>query len=503
MSGGRNSEASAVAALALAIHRSPARYTELLRGDTPLPASVSVLLRLAGGTAASDLDPALASLAPESELRQSALFFIEQVLFQRDANHYRVLGLNPGAAQEQIKENHRLLMRLFHPDRETQPDERREQFATRANLAYNTLRDAGSRADYDTTLKPQSVHSTHSAQAPRAPHRVPAAGWRRMPEPESFWTVRIYPLLMRYLPQWVLAGTALVSLSIVGAVYLSNPPVHLQQASTPTAGDFPGQAAYDKAAPEPRVDVAAGNTTGLDDVVAQFERRIAAAGQVFSAGRAPRDGAADARGHTQMQGEEPAHSRPASVRPQQGNAQPTSEQTPLPRPVQQPAAVEAAAAPIRASAVVVQPAVPASPPPVVAQAAAAAPAPVAEPPAQPLPDPNSLLSRFLAAYERGDMQACMSLLDEELRADTGGKSELRREYDALFRSTDLRHIDILSMNWSRDGEFIRGEGRYRATVMRKGETLLRTQDGLVRVEMVRRGGTALISELRYLAGSRS
>ena len=114
-----------------------------------------------------------------------------------------------------------------------------------------------------------------------------------------------------------------------------------------------------------------------------------------------------------------------------------------------------------------------------------------------------MLARFLEAYERGDVQACMALLDEGLQADAGGKSELRREYDALFKGTDLRHVKILSMNWSRDGEFIRGEGRYRSTHMRKGETLLRTQDGQVRVEFVRRGNGALISELHYLAGGRS
>ena len=138
-------------------------------------------------------------------------------------------------------------------------------------------------------------------------------------------------------------------------------------------------------------------------------------------------------------------------------------------------------------------AVPPTPVPVVEAAA---------PRAAP-PDPNALLARFLEAYERGDIQACMALLDEDVRVDAGSKSELRREYDLLFRSTDLRHIKVTNMNWSRDGEFIRGQGRYRATFMRKGETVLRTQDGQVRVELVRRGSSALINELHYLASSRS
>lgn len=145
-----------------------------------------------------------------------------------------------------------------------------------------------------------------------------------------------------------------------------------------------------------------------------------------------------------------------------------------------------------------------SPRPTVA-AAVPAPtsAPAIEPPPPVLPDPNTLLTRFLGAYERGDMQTCMALLDEAARTDAGSKSELRRDYDALFRSTDLRHIKVTSMIWLREGDTIRGEGQYRATMMRKGETLLKTQSGQIRVELVRRGGTALINELYYLADNKS
>jgi hypothetical protein len=522
MSGGRISEVVSIATQALEVHCQPARHAELLRGFAPLPPGVSALLRLAGGTALDELDPWLASLAPEGELRRAALFFIEHVLFQRDASHYRVLGLNRDASHEQIKEHHRLLMRLFHPDRESHLSEQREQYATRANLAYNILRDADSRADYDGTLKAQAAPSRPSAAAARTAQPVRRSvprTWRQRPEPDSFWTVRVYPLLMRYLPQWVLAGTALVSVTLVGAVYLFNPRVELSPlpAEAGVAADPEHSAALGKAT-EPAVQIAAADVSGLDAVADQLEGRDTAAGQVLASPQpvvpesakpaprpapakvvmvdAPRTKPAPPVGSIAAQ---PAPVKSAPVKPISAMTEPRPEIV----AVAVPAAVAHAAAQDTTRS--------ASPPAAMSEAAtqpvAAAmrvSAPAAEPALQPtLPDPNTLMSRFLEAYERGDVQTCMSLLDDGLRSNAGGKPELRREYDSLFRGTDLRHVKILTMSWSRDGEFIRGVGRYRSTLMRKGETLLQTQDGQVRVEMVRRGNSAVINELYYIAGGRS
>lgn len=514
MIGASNGEASVIAAMALEFHRSPTKFPELLRGNARLPGSINNLLRLAGGTALEELDPSLASVAPESQLRTAALFFIEQVLMQREASHYRVLGLNHDASNEQIKEHHRLLMRLFHPDRESLVDQRRDQFATRVNLAYNTLRDAAQRNSYDATLKTQTTSPIQSARRP------PPMIRRRMAAPESFWTVRVYPVLMRYLPQWVLAGTAFVSFVVVGAVYLFNPPVNLQQTQVASVGEsenvfsnVPTTATV--------VDAARNEADRLDEVVAQFERRIAAAGQALS------DSFSSSK-HEQVELPAEATNKhasskmpqvPASSQPAPNTMLKAAEAMPV-KPVQkafadpEPSVAQILIAPKSEPVASIsyqnpqtstQPKAASAPSPVHADASSSVSQAVTEsaPARVVLPDPNSLLARFLVAYERGDMQACMALLDEGLRADAGGKTELGREYEALFRGTDLRHVRILSMSWTRDGEFIRGEGRYRSTLMRKGETLLRSQDGQLRVEFVRRGNTALISELYYLAGSRS
>lgn len=512
MSAARQGEALAVVELALAVYRQPARHAELLRGNGALPSGLAVLLRLAGGTEAQELDHGLAALAPESELRKAALFFVEEVLFQREASYYRVLGLNQGATAEQIKEHHRLLMRLFHPDRSTQGDERREHFATRANLAYNTLRDAESRSRYDESLRPPPVSRMqtprHAAPGPRRPVR----------EPDSYWAIHVYPKLMRHLPQWVLAGTALVSVTVVGAVYLFNPPVALPHAEpAPSLAHVEARPATMKA------------TAGDEATADKFESRLIEAGQAADVAAAK-----PARAVAPPTVQE-LPSRPAAVAaagspnpaPMQPRRQPLpvapvaapqtktgSPATAKPVPPVQPTAVSKAAAVPAVSPMTPPQSAMVKPAPAVQVAAApqaaaepvrasvdAAP-PVEAPPSAlraELPDPNTLLAKFLEAYEKGDMQTCMALLDDGMRA----KPELRREYDALFRNTDLRHVKVLNMNWSREGDSIRGEGQYRSTMMRKGETVLRSQGGQIRIELVRRGGTALINDLQYIASSRS
>jgi hypothetical protein len=138
--------------------------------------------------------------------------------------------------------------------------------------------------------------------------------------------------------------------------------------------------------------------------------------------------------------------------------------------------------------------VPAQPAPLRANEEAARPA---------QPDPEATLAQFMASFERGDTQAFMALFDEVAIGRAGGKPNIRREHESLFRSTELRHITIDGMAWSREGDWIRGEGRYRTTLMRKGELVLRTETGVFRIQLVRHGDQALIMGLDLQPGGRS
>jgi hypothetical protein len=453
MAPGRTSFATGIVALALAFHRAPVKHPDLLHGRTPLPAGLAVLLKLAGG---SQPDPEFAALAGPDELRAAALFFVEQVLLHHDASHYRVLGLEPGASTEQIKEHHRLLMRVFHPDRERHDGDWKDAFATRINLAYTHLHEPAARRRYDATLQATPRQGT-STPVHRPAHHAKPPRLRGLP-----------PRLRRYLPQWVLAGTAIFAVAVVGAIYLNNPRLpaaRLARAPLPVQGPLPAGTPPPAAAA--RKPAPASEAPAKPVVAAAEAQQAPAPDPAQPIGRAAPPAVAEALAPSAQpaRGAVIQVARP-SVSPQPAPAAPTAQTAP---PFARPA-----------------------PAPVVA----AAPQPAQL-------DPNATLERFMSTYERGDTPGFMALFDEVAIGNAGGKPQIRRDHEALFRSTDLRHIDIEEMAWAQEGDWLRGKGRYRTTLMRKGELQLQTEAGLIRIELLRRGDQALIMALDYQPGERS
>ena len=244
MSGGGNATDDCVS-LAIAFHQAPGRFSDLLHGRAELPKGIGKLLRLAGGAEAEGVNGQ--AFVPAAEIRQAARFFIEQVLLAHEADHYRVLGVRPDASLEEIKEHHRLLMRVFHPDREgAAEDGWSEDFATRINLAYTALRQPQARAAYDAARRQAQTQQTQKQQKPR-----PSAPWRR-PEAQEGAGFRLPPAVARNLPQLVLGGFALLASLAVGVVYLTRPP-----AGAIGAGDDYGQGLPREAAAPSRHENAA------------------------------------------------------------------------------------------------------------------------------------------------------------------------------------------------------------------------------------------------------
>src|SRR4029079_13128465 len=97
---------------------------------------------------------------------EAAGFYIEQILLHPDADHYRVLGVHPGAANTELRRNMALLIRWLHPDQNNGAE--RSVFVARVTRAWNELKNEDRRAAYDLDRRRENAK-----RAPDRPKRDP------------------------------------------------------------------------------------------------------------------------------------------------------------------------------------------------------------------------------------------------------------------------------------------------------------------------------------------
>lgn len=179
---------------ALALHAQPARVGEV--AAQPLPRGMLEVIRIASGQPAPIAEWAAGAKVDPERLREAAVFFVEQVLMHRNADHYRVLGLRSDAAEARIREHYRALMGWLHPDRHQAGWH--EVFAERVNRAYGALRRADSRSAYDVEL---------AANPPGVARPEPRVPLRRVPRPPQNARAARRPLWRRAAGFAAVAGT--------------------------------------------------------------------------------------------------------------------------------------------------------------------------------------------------------------------------------------------------------------------------------------------------------
>lgn len=497
--------------LALAFHQAPGHFPELLRGVAPLPPDMGRLLRAAGGAAAEGELPAATPFG-QADCRTAARFFIEQVLLARDADHYRVLGVNPDAPIEQIKEHHRLLMRVFHPDRKEDASVVADSIAARINLAYNALRLPDDRAAYDARRREMASVAPGLRGVPRA--RLKAGA----PVPAR----SLPPWLARYLPQFVLAGVAVIATGAVAWVYVNQEPsgalgggggvgngspAEVAEVTLPIREPLPKVAPVEvKAAPRVAVltpAVAAAKEAPVP--VREEPARVEIPPRVAEPVRKAEPPASEsARKPEPALPEPPRVATPATPAENVKLALSRTVRTEAQPAVAPSAPPMATAAPAQASPPAPAPApieapvttAPAQPTAMVTAPQAAVSAPVQKPvvvAAVPAPEPRrgvtlddlvKLVAQFSSEYERGDLERFLALFDDGARVEGGGKERIRTDYADLFRTTQARQLIIYDMRWAAEGELYRGEGQYRAKVQRQGEDATRTYTGKIRIDAV-------------------
>jgi hypothetical protein len=177
---------------ALLVHaRDPVARTQLAVD----PASrFELCVRLALGKPVAFQRDDLRRAAADGALRAAALRFIARTQFAPDADHYTLLGLAPNAAPQAIRDRHRVLMQIVHPDRAPRDVRWPEGLAARVNRAYGTLTDPERRAAYDRARRATPLaYVAYAAHAGRPATTAPIG--RRLP-----------PHAIAPLPEWLTYG---------------------------------------------------------------------------------------------------------------------------------------------------------------------------------------------------------------------------------------------------------------------------------------------------------
>ena len=479
------------AALALAVFAEPTRFGELLRGA--LPADTIVVMRAAAEAIRDGRQHGL------DEHRRAALFFVEHVLLAYEADHYRTLGLNRGATDDQMREHYRVMMGIFHPDRQGWADSDREKLSARINLAHHVLRDAHRRAAYDLErmqARPRmsvSIKIVSQAERKRAVDAAPTLS-EKLP-----LTVR------RNFPQYVLGSVALVGLVAVLAVYFNRAPAGAIGASRAASKVPAAVARPERPAPVPPATV---QQAPLAAAPAKVAEAVPAKAMPAASPVPPVAENIPAPATTATVDRTPEKNPPAAaISLVREHVPELPEPVPAVRTARPPVVLdkplEVAAAPVAAPPPRPLPQAETQPPPVeiIPAPAAEAPAPASPPAEAVVPagltvsDAARVLGQFSSSYQLGDIDRFMKLFTEDARSETGRKAQIRKDYEQLFGSTQARRIELLDMRWSPDSASARGEGGYLVRIRRRGDAGEEVFAGSIRLELTRRGQDVLISGL--------
>ncbi|WP_295577853.1 DnaJ domain-containing protein [uncultured Lamprocystis sp.] len=455
-----------IAELALACYRTPLAYQDQLAPSASLPPGMDRLLALANGSGSTLDDAARQFGVRPDEVRDAARFLVQRLCFGRGANHYRVLGLTPDTPLEQVKEHHRRLMWLVHPDRVAGRESWTESYAARVNEAWAVLSHPESRARYDAQLQQSEPAPAGDAvghwppRRPLVPIGLPGSRTRRLPRPRP-------PVWRRWLPLAVLGGCGLGAALVVGVVHLSVPS-SAPRLYAPAAGSG-RRPPPDLPVPPAALELVSAQRIGV--LPAEAPRPTALA--EVPAERVPVDPV------------EPVSTSlaPPVVPAQTALTQETRTEPPPAMPVQPKVAPTLTAPVVRAA------------PAAVSRAPADHPA--GEPTLSAL-EVETLIDRYTAAYRQGDLDGVMALFAPGARGKDGSDRErIRRDYGLLFNGFQVRRLQLLGLRRGLHGDSASVAARYELWLRGRRNGQLAELGGAIRLKLRKRDGQVLIEAIDY------
>jgi hypothetical protein len=460
---------------ALALYKAPRSVRP--GPDERLPDGMLHLLRLVAGE-----DQALAiaqGLTGESAetIREAAGFYIQQVMFGAGGHSYRVLGVDPDASDEHIRENFRWLARWLHPDRNQ--DEWETVYVDRVNQAWQHLRTPERRQRYDDGLRESAMTFDDQPRTAMAVVRhAPLA------DPDK-------PALnLRWLPKAIFAGLGVSALATVVVFYmLQNAAPGDEQVAippAPTAVSLKPEPTAAAPAMEPSRDA---NDRPVDaPVVAQIP---IAATPVVEAPVVPRPtvGTALAQADSDKPG---AVREPSALRAPHAARHPRHDYPASGS--DNPSVVASARFPDSASRVTDT-----APRSLAANLSSArTPEPVAQSPSVadvPVPangrasaeelDANRVLGHFSQAYADGNLDGMRAMFTADASSPLGGLGAILANYSRLFESSRERSLEVSDVSWFTSGGTLTIIASYQATVTNSRNRRPRRTHGDLRLDLRR------------------
>lgn len=473
---------------ALAYYRAPALLS--VARVRPLPEDVIDLLRIAAGDVASVAQCAASSGEGVGTVTDAAVFFVQQVLFAKGADSYRVLGVNADAPDARIKEHYRWLVRWLHPDRNR--DDWDSVYADRVNAAWQVLRLPDRRRDYDRQRAiPMTDMGPPSASAPTPTPPLMRPQDRFVADDPTL----LSPRAVQQLPVLVLGGLGGMAIGVLGLMWLTADPTPTRTPRGEVAGLEQGalRTVPEPARPELTVAMASDPAplTVADAVPAEAmppAANVAMPEATVAPEAAPQTNAV-------LFATAPRTSAPAAEAPA-----PAPEPRVAVAPPPRAESAVAAAPPTRS-----RPVAATSAPPAATATAHAEPAPAAAPPAATPavamnPDEaaaRALVGRFSHAYSAGDITALMRLFTADARNNRGGRDAIVYDYQSLFSGSTSRELHLQPTGWiaGDDGATLLAD--YDARVLSVGKRRAEASQGRIRFDLRRENGELRISQVRH------
>lgn len=503
--------------LALALHAQPQRV-DAARARA-LPAGVTEVLRIALAHDATLTAAVAATGLPSQQLSDAARFFVEQQILARECQDdpWRTLGVATGADIGQIRDHHRLLVRLVHPDRS---DEWASAFADRVNKAWRQLRDESGRAQALTTVADTDAEFGQRRDV-RTPPSNPVDAWAvrppaAVPRPTSAQVTTTASPDTRGRSSTVpaLAAVAAVVAGGIGLGFwlgvnqhqplvVTTTPIAMEASAT--GDDIVAVEAPPITRPTQPSDLPEVNAVGTMPIALK-----ATATSVPAPPTAPDPRSAPVATRPEPVVVPPQHS-PHIAR----NAPaPPVAVSPAPKPVRPPMPtqprVSAAASASAATAVDLRPAIAATasvvthdPQPSITQPASVVATVNSKSDAPTPADAQALLDVYIRRYADGDLSGMLGLFAREVHAEDRRVAAIAQQYSRLFVATSDRVIALRDLHWQRDGSRVVGSGQYETRYRPKNKLRYETTSGRIEFEVVNDGGNSRLLTLNTIPGQRS